>query len=227
MFGLSIIKSFQCNRDVEKFIEDHSFRLIGSGSEGSCYQGYDGKVYKYIDMPLDKEYDPEEMITEDEVSLPSFAFPEELYSVNYQLRGYRTKRVKKDIFSVENTSFIESLASLDFEKVSSAYKLLLEDVKTLSCLRIVIFDMAMNLMFDGEKMVAIDTCGYKRVSYPCLDENIHSLNYAIEALFRMWLFSKVAFDYRIEGVDIDGYLQRLQLLLVEDLNMNIFQKKKV
>ena len=56
--------------------------------------------------------------------------------------------------------------------------------------------MCFNLTFDGETIIAIDTCGYTKVKYDVLNENISSLNYAIETLFNLW--------FQYEDIYYDG-----------------------
>ena len=204
--NLSNIKNFKCGWQVKLFIEANSIELIGSGSEGSCYRGRDNKVYKFIEFDKPNDYNVEELITDDEIHLDSFAFPEELYVVGTQLKGYRSELVERDLFAVSNTVDIETIDCINFHNLSNAYKVMLIDVARLSNKNVLIYDLPFNLMFDGDKLTAIDTCGYKRVDYNPLRDNVRSLNTSMELLFKLWFESYKDENFKINGTDIDSFL---------------------
>ena len=226
---LSNIKNFSCRKDFISFMKQNAYKLVGYGSEGKCYLGREKKVYKCMYPSKYSPYNIGEIITTKDVQIPSFVFPEELYAVDDLLNGYRTEYVKRDLFRVENVVDLESIADLDFETLASAYKEMLRDMKELSKQHIQVFDFMFNIMYDGEKIKAIDTCGYKRVSNDPgaeysryegndpTDFNIECLNSAIEAIFGMWVSR--AEDIRIEGNDIDGYLGEVFSVLPSDIKM--------
>lgn len=221
---MSKITNFKCEWEVKLFIQSHSLRLIGSGSEGSCYVGRDKKIYKYLDFDTKSSYIIDEIITEDEIKLPSFAFPDELYVVKDRLRGYRTERVPKDLFSSDRIFDLENIVDIDFAAVAKAYKDMLEDIKLLSEENVLIYDLPFNLMFDGTKFTAIDTCGYKKVGFNPLQENIRSLNLAMEHLFKLWFSNHKELEETINGTDIDDYLHRVMKQIPTDIGLDrIFQ----
>ena len=186
---------------------------IGSGSEGICYS-YKEDAYKIIfDMDvineistiLDYMKNPSQILTIDDVNLPSFVFTKEIYATKNWLLGYKTKLVRNNLFNNKIFNSVEDLEKIDFNSLAKAYKLMLEDVDLLSEEKIKIFDLPFNLTFDGKKLTGIDTCGYKRVKEDVKKCNRESLEYAIEDLFY------VVSDYKIKNFiqdgDIDSYLE--------------------
>ena len=138
---------------------------IGAGSEGECFKSNSDKdAYKifFNDEMLftGKDYDVSKIITTHEVDLNSFAFPKQLYTVNGVLKGYRTKCVEGDLFSTESTLDITNICNINFRSLIKAYLRMKADVVALSEKHIAIYDLPFNLMFDGQKLTAIDTCGY-------------------------------------------------------------------
>lgn len=214
------IINFKTDWQVKLFIESRALREIGSGSEGTCYLGNDGKVYKLIEFENAEPYVATEVVTEEEGPFQSFAFPEELYAVNNQLKGYRTRRVKQDLFAGENIFDFANIANLDFAAVSLAYKRMLLDIVGISSRKVLIFDLPFNIMFDGESFTAIDTCGYKKVNYDPLIDNLKSLNLAMENLFRLWFQSYQEFNEKINRTDIDDFLSRVQSRIPKELYTN-------
>ena len=133
--------------------------------------------------------------------------------------GYRTRRVKKDLFSEENLQSLDNIIDLDFEKLAKAYYEMLTDIELLSDEKILIYELAYNLMFDGEKFTAIDTCGYKRVDYDPLQKNIESLNYAIESIFMLWFSNHMDLNEKINGTNIEEYLHRVMMKLPAEIGL--------
>lgn len=211
--------NFKSEWQVKLFIESRSLREIGSGSEGTCYLGKDGKVYKLLEFEHAEPYVATDVVTEEEAQFESFAFPEELYAVDNKLKGYRTRRVKQDYFAGENIFAFENIANLNFAAVSHAYKRMLLDIVGLSSRRILIFDMPFNIMFDGVSFTAIDTCGYKKVDYDPLVDNLKSLNLAMENLFSLWFQGYQEFNEKVHRTDIDDFLNRVISRIPPQLQM--------
>lgn len=229
---MSKIRSFKCDWEVKLYIKSRVYREIGSGSEGTCFEGTDKKVYKFLDFDTRAPYIIDEIITAEEVQSESFALPEELYVVDDILRGYRTKKVARDYFG-ENIFDINSIVNIDFAALAHAYRKMAEDIKLLSEERILIFDLPFNIMFDGENLVGIDTCGYRKVNYDPTEENMHSLNLAIESIFEFWIsyyeemeernYSPQQYD-RIKGNNIDEYLHSITKRIPVDISIARFFK---
>lgn len=188
---------------------------IGHGSEGVCYK-YDNDAYKILFSKKDIEISvgimdymihPETILTTDYIDLPSFAFPKEIYATKDWLLGYKTKLVKDNLFSNENLFDIEGLKKIDFNALSKAYKIMLNDVDLLSELKIKIYDLPFNLMFDGKKLIGIDTCGYQVINKNIKKQNRDSLSSAIEELFS--INSNNTIDDEIKDNNIDDYLEKV------------------
>ena len=216
---MSIVYEFQQDWEIKLYVITQSQSKLKSGSEGTCYLGKDDKVYKIVEADNAHIFDVDSVITEDDLFLPSFAFPDELYAVDGKVMGYRTRRVKKDLFSEENLQSLDNIIDLDFEKLAKAYYEMLTDIELLSDEKILIYELAYNLMFDGEKFTAIDTCGYKRVDYDPLQKNIESLNYAIESIFMLWFSNHMDLNEKINGTNIEEYLHRVMMKLPAEIGL--------
>ena len=80
-----------------------------------------------------------------------------------------------------------------------------------------LFDVGYNIMFDGENMLGVDTCGFTKNEPNILERNIRTYNYAIEGLFSLWFGEDDPVDYEIEGTDIDSYLKKIISRVPEDI----------
>lgn len=188
---------------------------IGRGSEGICYE-YKGLAYKvffdkrklsYMTGILDYMEDPNLILTVDDINLPSFAFPEKLYTTKNWLLGYKSRLIRNDLFNGDIFNSPEDLASINFNNLAKAYKIMLRDVDLLSEEKIRIFDLTFNLTFDGKELTGIDTCGYKRVRDNIKRFNRDSLAVSIEDLFS--IVSNYEIRTFIEDDDIDSYLEKV------------------
>lgn len=171
---------------VEKFVAYRRAKAnhrLGGGSEGDCYLGRDGLAYKdFTDGFRSENYIPEDVITSDEVSSKSFAFPHTLFVVGDELVGHTADVVKKDITSYD-TLFFNGIDHINFDKLYRAYEVLYDDAVALAEDGIGIYDLSYNLMFDGERLVGVDTCGYYRTSpMDCL-HNTECVDTAVKNLF--------------------------------------------
>ena len=223
MVGLKII-NFECDKDLLSFIKNNSIKFVGSGAEGSCYQGKYNNVYKFFEYSTKNKYNLKDIITEDEIKNDSFAFPTELYSVGDTLEGYKARFISKDYFSIENTFDIKTISKFNFDNFSKAYKVFLKDLLKLSKENILIYDLPFNIMFDGNKMTAIDTCGYKKVKEDPTKDNISSLNGAMELLFEQWFSNSKKVEFQLKDNNIDNFINdvysKLPLTLKRRVNVN-------
>lgn len=225
---MSHIKNFDCDDQLFDFIRSHTISEMGRGSEGICLRGKDGYAYKQIDpgVSFGRGYEIENIITTEDIDLPSFAFPKELYGVNNELRGYKTILVENDLFRPDNTTYISTIDTINFKNLAKAYNEMAADVLTLSDEGILMYDFPFNVLFDGEKLIAVDTCGYKRVDYNPKEDNISSLNYSIEMIFSMWFDTYKKVDLSIENMDIESYLERIYKKLPGRLKYKVKEKCK-
>ncbi len=218
------IKKFDCTEDFEKFVKKNFKKVIGSGSEGYCYSGKDGYAYKVFgeDGPFRKvKYNVDDIVKESDFKdkvFEHFAFPIDIYEVGDTIKSYKTVQfIGEDLLRTENTCDIETIDSINFKKFSKAYKAMVKEVYMLSEENIKIYDIGCNIMFDGDDMLGVDTCEYKKNQPNVLAKNIRTYNYAIEDLFSLWFGEDYDIDFRIEGTDIDTYLKKIIELVPEDI----------
>lgn len=199
----------------DKEIKNKLYYELGRGCEGICYK-YKGEaykimfdksiIYKLIGI-LDYMKNPTQIITENDINLPSFAFPREIYATKDWLLGYKTKLIENNLFNTNNLLGIDDLKTIDFNALAIAYKIMLEDVDLLSKEKIEIYDLTFNLVFDGKRLTGIDTCGYKRTKNNVKYHNRKSLALAIEDMFS--LVSDFEIIESIKNDDIDSYLEKV------------------
>lgn len=154
--------------------------LIGEGAEGKCFfSPTDGCVYKLItkkDYNGERiaNYDVKKIITTHDLELSQYILPEELYIINNELIGYKTKYIKeKSIFDETNPKeTIKKLQELKEKVLIEGYYKILEETDKLSKEQIEIYDLTYNLLFTGEQYYGIDTCGYQQTN----EENILTYN---------------------------------------------------
>lgn len=223
---MSCIRNFECDDELFEFMSKYKISELGRGSEGICFRGRDGYAYKQIDpgVSYGRNYEIENIITTETIDLPSFAFPQELYGVNNELRGYKTILVENDLFRPDNTCDISTIDTINFRNLASAYNEMAADVLTLSDAGILMYDFCFNVLFDGNKLTAVDTCGYKRVDYNPTNDNIESLNTSIEMIFSMWFETYRKVDLSIHNMDIDSYLEGVYKKLPITLRHKVKEK---
>lgn len=180
------MKKFDNNIEFLNFLADRMLRKEGSGSEGTFYYSRNEKKgYKLFDEPT--KYDVSKIIMESEVCLDSFIFPEELLMVNDEFKGYTSRIIRNNIFSNERVDMIDP-GSIDFENLKNAYKLMKIDTARLSEKGIAVFDLPGNIVYDGKRFYAIDTCSYyKSNDKNLLRYNINCLDDAIDIIFMLEL----------------------------------------
>lgn len=185
---MSKIVVFKNLAEYFNYFKPKMVRVLGRGCEGVTYTDGDAAYKMYIyDYPQNREYreNVDKIITSEDYDLSSFAFPEILYLVNNLLMAIKLRYVSNDIFHnwKENKS-IEILKSIDFDAFTNAYLKMLDDIKVLSRDKIYINDLnSKNLLFDGESLVAVDTCFYEADSNETEKHNIQKYNIAISSFF--------------------------------------------
>lgn len=226
-----MIKNFESNSDLKKFLRSKKVKLIGGNTEGNCYLGNDNIVYKTLGIEgfPKVNYDICKIITEDKVKNESFAFPKDLYLINKELTMYSADYAGKDLLNSYNLSSTGLILKLDFKKFSNAYKVMLKNMYKLSKDKIQVKDLPTNIVYDGNKFTAIDTCGYERVDYDPTKRNLDSYNCAIETIFRFCYNDFSNPDLTFEDFDIDRYLEIVESKLSEKekLYREKFKIKKI
>ena len=173
-------------------------KSVGNGSEGECFLSTNRDVYKiYFNGFLNRGIKPENVITKYELDLPSFLFPKELFIVDGIVMGHVTDYFPGNQFGFDNDSL--EVYQLDYEALANAYDVFLQDLQVLSEHGIFVYELIYNLMFDGEKLVACDTCEYKRYSDFDFEElyqkNVETLDIAIDqALFMKRINGEIEYE---------------------------------
>lgn len=204
--------------DVSKFLVEHpindeAYELIGSGAEGFCFRGPDNKVYKIFnyedavkvnhDVILDN---PNEVIKKSDCSIEGFAFPEEVYILNGKLFGYKADFIPNDMLLDQN--FYDNINTIDIEKLIRAVRRFKGQVDLLSREMILIEDLSRNLIYDGERIIAIDTCGYRRVDEDPSIKNNNLFYIAIMDLFRPYVDDELK-EICISNDDYESYIREI------------------
>lgn len=192
------MKEFSSDNDFKAYLKEKGLKEKGCGSEGTFYYSWIDKIgYKVFDQ--DNSYNPELIIMDDEVNIDAFIFPKELLVIKNKLKGYTSRIVKNNIFSDSNLEYF-SMDSIDFGALKEAYKVFKIETALLSSKGIAIFDLANNLVYNGKRIYAIDTCSYYRTNdkhvlrynNSCLDDAIDSM------LQTIFLFADIEIKSREE-----------------------------
>lgn len=170
-----MIKYFNNNAEVKAYIKNLAVKNVGKGTEGQVWLTRDNDTIKYAVKEFRQTYKPE-MLTEDDMPLESFMFPTEIFVENGFVAGYRAKYFKGDIFNRMDT---KTGSIINLEKLAKAREKMIKDIEVLTKAKYKIEDIENNLLFDGERLAAIDTLDYPRISNIELYENIELLDYAI------------------------------------------------
>ncbi len=174
-----MIKYFKTEDDFRDFLNKFYLTEIGFGTEGVAY--FDMRNDRVIKTLDDKMYNPEKLITEDDIKLDSFKFPKDLYVCNDELLGYSSSYFRGDLF---NDNTYGRYKRIDLIKLLNASKVMLKDINSLTDNHIYSYDLYSNMMFDGNVLAACDTLNYYRDYSDDLDEKnlsnyIYSLNYEL------------------------------------------------
>lgn len=182
---MSKIIEFDSENEFINYRKTKALKKVGEGSEGVCYLGKDGYVYKDLtDGFIPPELDVNKIITSDDVSVESFNFPNVLFAHNGCLIGHTSKFVSNDLFDDE-MFYDYGIEHINFDTLINAYYKMLNDAEILADLNIKIFDLSYNVMFDGERLYGIDTDHYEKVDYPVLEHNKSCVNNALKDQFVM------------------------------------------
>lgn len=207
---------FSNEKEFQIFLDKKYFVLKGSGSDGDFYFSRADKLgYKIFsnDIGYDvPEYDMKRIIMNNEVGIESFLLPLDILVVDGKMRGYTTKYIKNNILS-DNIIYDTDVLNFDFYSLKQAYKLMEIDVSLLTDKGILIYDLANNLVYDGKRLYAIDTCGYSKVdNKDLLKSNIESLDYAMDTIFNLlFIFGEYDIkDRKHMEMPVEEYLDYLK-----------------
>ena len=199
-----IIK-FDSEQAVNLYCRKKAVRELGTGSEGTCYLGKDGLAYKDMSEGYRSEdYIPEEIITTADYQNKSFFFPHVLFVVGDELMGYTSDAASKNITSFKYL-FDNGIDHINFDKLYSAYEVMYEDAIKLAEDGISIYDLPYNVVFDGERLIGIDTCGYSRA--PVM-ECLRNPEYVDDAVKRLFTdYAEYVHDEKLDmSLDVKTFL---------------------
>lgn len=224
--------NFSSRAYLRDFINKKWLKPIESGSEGLFYYSQIDKMGYKIFFPNDEEYvrpfyEPSDIIKNDMVNIDSFIFPETLLVVNGNLAGYITKYIDNNLFDTSMLNFFQE-GKIDYKALKSAYKIFRSDVHKISKKHIKIYDLPNNLLFDGERLYAIDTCAYHYDDSPqLLQANLDSLESAMDIIFDILciMTSNYIESREAKGMTILQYIDYLEKRIKKYLKEEVKQKK--
>lgn len=206
--------------ELDKIKIQKQLAYVDDGSEGECFLGNDGLAYKlFFSEPFINDHqgiEPTSVIMEQDLLLECFAFPKTLYTLSNEIKCYTTRFVNFDLFKDRSEDASMVIFSLiDNGKFKDAYMEFLEELKIITANNIKIFDLCNNMLYDGEKITAIDTIYYTKNHAFTPEElwkfNLSQFNAAIQeelsaALADCGKESDVLFD---EDMNIDDFLEEV------------------
>lgn len=209
------------NKDsFNNYFENKITTFIDSGTEGSCFLGKDGNVYKRFFDGEGKKYSIEDIITEDDLFCQCFYFPKTLFKVDDVMVGYNCRAALNNLFKSPATFNKNVLLSnpkvneIDFKALLEAYYQISEEVSLLTDSKIKIDDLSFNLVFDGKKLIGVDTCSYTRDDSVTLEENQSNLDLAIRMAFMFIIYNKKDQDLEC-NLDTPTFINSLEKKFVK------------
>ena len=191
------VKFFESRYDFHKFVEKQSIKEIGEGAEGNVYLNRNNEAIKEFFSERGQVLN-DNIIMQGDIPVNSFIFPEELYVCNKLIIGYKSKYFY-NIFR----DFDGDINDIDLDALIKAGYIMLEDIKVMSELKYVLYDLPYNLLFDGTELKAIDTLAYCKKEKDTFDANME--------LFRTAILSAVKFhDGFISAYDEEKYTRALK-----------------
>lgn len=149
---------------------------VGHGEESICYK-IDDYVYKVLNNQSKPHYD--NSICNNEMKVSSFLFPEEIYTSNDEIFAYKTKYTRNEI----DDKRISAGVLPDINKIKDALPSFIRDLIILSKNNIIATDLSWrNLLFDGEKLYAIDTLNYARIGHNPTNTYIKNITCLVMAI---------------------------------------------
>lgn len=171
-----MIKEFKDNKEFLSYYKSiPKVNHLGDGSVGTCYLGKDGLAYKYNNFCMYEKgcYNIDNIITNDQYNLDSFAFPMDIYTdENHDiLYGYNSKAITNDFFFSEDGFLNPRIYNTNFDKLIECYYNMLKDVEVISKDNIFMYDLINNLLFNNQQLLAIDTINYEKRDDNTFDSN--------------------------------------------------------
>lgn len=180
---MSVIIEFNEQEKQQLIKNCKKAKNVGEGSESICYQ-IDDHVYKIIRSRFRTPYNANKFYN-DELDLESFLFPEEIYVSNNMIFATKTKYVENEMY--RKRIFAGILP--DINKIKEALPSFIKDFYTLSRNNVLAVDISWeNILFDGEKLYAIDTLHYTiNDEHFQVDAYKWNINFLEQAMFKFTL----------------------------------------
>lgn len=221
---MGIIRNFNTLEDYKLFLkyEKSCSTEVGCGGEGICYlSDSDNQVYKLI-TKNQLRYCINKIITTSDTDVSQYIFPDELYVVDDQIVGCRTRYIEeKNLFDIKtiDISFFKDDSYFNIDSFLTAYYEILKDTDKLAIEGIAIHDLVLaNLLFGGRHFYGIDTMGYTRVNYNPFNSNKRMLDTTIKRGFNFALTkgsclpNQILSELRTEK-DMEKYARKLVKLI--------------
>lgn len=165
---MSSIVRFSSKQELDDFLKPKLIRKVGFGYEGTIYTD-EKDAYKVFDKdcPVNEIYIdfPEGIITTDQIDIPSFVFPDELYVIRLRLCALKCRLIRYNYFDKwSERKTLDDFRKLDFDLFISSIDKLEKDIKLITDEKIVISDLPGNLMFDGKSLIGVDTGFFHKAS---------------------------------------------------------------
>lgn len=142
---------FKSREELEKYVNAHQEKYLGSGIDGRCVLLDNGRVIKL----LHKTFNPDYALQFKEISSPSFIFADEAICINGEVCAVIMDYAKGKRLS-DNKPLGQNIITL-----GNQLRKLTFDICRLSDKGVLIKDFTTsNIMYDGEKFTVIDTFPY-------------------------------------------------------------------
>ncbi len=172
---------FLDNDEFKSYIKNIIKDRVGSGSEGTAYKTIDNKVLKVFNTkynPRLKYSHKDDIIMAQDYDVSTYLLPEELLFSNGIIAGYITEYFPGNVINF-NKPYNSDIKDINFDKLIEAKEKMVQDTTLLTKDNILISDLTFNLLFNNNKLGAIDTFGYYKDSKITLTDNLKQIDYAL------------------------------------------------
>ena len=172
---------FKDLKSIDDYVTKRIRREIGEGSEGTAYLTKDNMVLKMLDGYAEVdilESQKESIIMQQDYNVSTYLFPKQLLIAYERVQGYLMDFFPNNIIAFADP-YNGDINDINIDNLLRAREEMIKDTIILSDNNIVVHDLTFNLLFDNNKLGAIDTLSYYKKSNVTLDENIGCIDYAL------------------------------------------------
>ena len=159
------IKNFRSVGEFKDYVDSNIIGTtndyIAKGLEGNIYITRTAEILKDIRSNPRKFFNEDDIIMSSDIKLDSFIFPDELYTVNDFIVGYKTVLFKGDIFMTNRINAYKK-REIEIDALIEARKKIIEDIKVMTRKGYDLFGLRSNILFNNKELCAIDTLDYKK-----------------------------------------------------------------